>query len=419
VNGEPASRRAATSADGAGAHPWPEPVAPGPSMRAVVLPRFGPPEVLREQPIPVPAPAPGEVLVQVAAVSIGRWLDLAARAGAHPYPGFTFPHVLGAEHAGVIAVIGPEVDGWQVGERVACFPALTDGSCAHCRGGDDELCPALRLIGIHRPGADAQYVAVPARNLHRVPDQVSPAQAAALVLSGAVAMNQLRRAGFRPGQWVLVQGASSALGSLTAGLARHLGGRVIATSRSNAKMKRLAQLDVDAILDPTSAGFGPALRELTAGRGADIVVDNLAEPRVWAASLAGLAAGGTLVSSGAFLGPQVQVDLRRLYLQGQRIVGVHTGNRASVSALWAEVARGFRPVLDAAFPLGQAAAAHRYLEAGQNVGRVGLLVPQPTAPGRQARPARPARPAAAAEPGLTPIPGHQRPAAAGREEPCA
>jgi hypothetical protein len=90
---------AATST--AGRDSWP-PVRPSPMMRAVVLPD-GPPDVLREKTLPTPVPAACEVLVQVAAVSIGRLVDLAARAGRHPYPGFSFPHVLGAEHAGVVA----------------------------------------------------------------------------------------------------------------------------------------------------------------------------------------------------------------------------------------------------------------------------------------------------------------------------
>ena len=108
------------------------------------------------------------------AVSIGRLLDVAARAGRHPYPGFAFPHVLGAEHAGVIAAIGPGVTGWQVGQRVAAFPVVTDGTCHYCLLGYDELCENLQLIGIHRAGAYAQYVAVPARNLHVVPADISP-----------------------------------------------------------------------------------------------------------------------------------------------------------------------------------------------------------------------------------------------------
>jgi len=356
---------------------WPAAIPPAATMRAVVLPEFGKPDVLREAVVATPAPAAGEVLVQVAAVSIGRVLDVAARAGRHPYPGFQFPHVLGAEHAGVVAALGPAVTGWRLGERVAAFPVITDGTCYYCQRGYDEVCENLKLIGIHLPGAYAQYVAVPTRNLHPVPADISPEQATGLALSGAVAMNQLQRSGFEAGDWVLVQGASSALGSLTASLALHLGGHVIVASRSPAKRDRLAALRADAVLDPAAPDFAAQVRSLTGGRGANIVIDNLGDADLWQTSVASLAPTGTLVSSGAFLGGNVRIDLSRLYQQAQRVIGVRTGSQASVAALWAEVDRGFRPVLDTTFPLEEASGAHRYLEDGRNVGRVSLVIPQP------------------------------------------
>ncbi len=356
---------------------WPAVVRPGPTMRAVVIRGFGPPDVLRVETVPTPEPAPGEVLVQVAAVSVGRFLDVTARAGRHPYPGYTFPHVFGAEHAGVVAEVGPGVDGALVGRRVAVFPNVTDGTCTLCRRGYDELCPALELIGMHRPGAYAHYVAVPVANLHEVSDDLTPEQATNLALAGPLVLNQLRRAHFESGQWVLVQGAAGALGSLTVSLLRHLGGHVIATSRSAAKRRKLLDLGAEAVLDPAT-DVVEQVHDLTDGRGADIVIDSLGEPAVWATSMASVTTGGFVVTSGAFLGPQVTVDLSRLYLRGQHIVGVRTGNAAGVAALWAEVAKGFRPVVGTTFPLEDAARAHRLLEDDAALGRIALLVEQCT-----------------------------------------
>lgn len=353
---------------------WPDVVPPGETMQAVVIHGFGPPDVLHAEQVLTPQPAAGEALVQVAAVSVGRFLDVSARAGQHPYPGYTFPHIFGAEHAGVVATVGPGVDEALIGSKVASFPNVIDGTCEQCRRGQDELCVSLQLLGMHRPGAYAQYVAVPAGNLHPVPDGVTPEQATGLVLSGALAMNQLQRARFEPGQWVLVQGAAGALGSITASLVLHLGGHVLAVSRSAGKRQQLLELGVDAVLDPAAGDVAEQVLTRTAGRGADIVVDNLGEPGVWASSMASVAAGGFVVSSGAFLGHEVPVDLRRLYIRGLHIVGVRTGNAASARALWAEVARGFRPVLGQTFPLEQAARAHRLLEADATFGRVALLV---------------------------------------------
>lgn len=355
-------------------HDWPAPLAPGTDMRAVVMRAFGAPDVLRLETVRTPEPAAGEVLVQVAAVSVGRFLDVAARGGRHPYPGYTFPHIFGAEHAGVVATLGRDVDPGWLGKRVAVFPNVSDGTCRLCLRGYDELCPALQLIGMHRPGAYAQYVAVPTTNLHEVPAGITPEQASGLALSGAVVLNQLQRSGFTRGQWVLVQGAAGALGLLTVALVLHLGGHVIASSRRASKRSALLELGVDAALDPSDTDFVAKVQALTGGFGADLVVDNLGAVDIWTLSLASLASGGTVVSSGAFLGRDVPVDLRQLYIRGQRILGVRTGNLASVAALWEEVGRGFRPILGTTFPLEQAEHAHRVLEGDDNVGRVSLLV---------------------------------------------
>lgn len=354
-------------------NPWPPRRDVGTTMRAMVMESFGEPEVLQPWDVPVPELRPDEVLVQVAAVSVGRLLDLTARAGKHPYARFAFPHILGAEHSGQIAALGSEVSGLSVGQHVAGFPVVTCGRCRMCERGYDELCPGLEIIGTHRPGAYADYVAVPASNVYLLPDLLEPVAACALALGGAVAMNQLMRADMRPGEWVVVQAAPSALGSITAMLARHLGAQVIVTSRVPEKRSQLEQMGFDHVLDGTDEQFARQVHDLTSGEGADIVVDNIGDPVLWRNSQSALRRGGTLVSSGAFMGHEVPVNLQALYSLGQRIVGVRTANRASAGRLWEEVARGFVPPVAATFPLSEAAAAHRFLEANLNVGRVVLL----------------------------------------------
>lgn len=353
---------------------WPEPLPVPESMRAMVFRRFGPPEVLEQAVIDTPRPGPGEVLVQVAAVSIGRLLDLTARAGHHPYANFQLPHVLGADHSGVVASLGDGVESVRVGDRVAVFPVVTCGACPSCAEGREEACASLSLIGTHRPGAYAEYCVAPARNVHRIPDDIPPAMAASLALVGPVAANQLAQAGLRPGHWVLIQGAASALGSTTAALARYLGARIIATSRSAEKRKALSAAGADVVLDATAPDFAAHVREATGGHGADIAIDNLGDPTVWDATIDALARGGIVVTSGAFLGGKVQLDLLRLYSNCQRVIGVRTGNAAAVKALWTQAEHGFRAVLDRTFPIAHAADAHRYLEDDSNVGRVALTL---------------------------------------------
>ena len=352
---------------------WPELRTIPAEMTAVTFRKHGGPDVLRIEVLPVPTLDADEVLVQVAAVAVGRLLDLAARAGTHPYAKFSFPHVLGAEHSGVVAAVGPEVTSVQVGDRVAGFPVVTCRTCRQCLSGRDELCQSLKIIGTHRQGAYAEYVAVPASNLHHVPKGLDPIDTVALALGPAVAMNQLRRAEMKAGDWVVVQAATSALGSVSAALARHLGANVIVTSRDDDKRRRLNELGFEHVLDGTTADFPDHVRRLSGG-GAQVVVDNIGDVDLWRNSQLALAPGGVVVSSGAFAGHDVPVDLKRLYSLGQSVIGVRTGNRESCRLAWTEVERGFRAPATTTFPLADSAPAHQFLEEDLNVGRVALVV---------------------------------------------
>lgn len=355
--------------------PWPAVAAAPPStMRALVLTAFGEPEVLQIQELPTPEPAPDEVLVRVAAAGVGRLLDVVARSGRHPYAKLTPPHVLGGECAGTVAALGAEVVGLSVGDHVAVFQSIVTVEDDLVRRGLSDLSPGLEILGIHRRGSDAEYVAVPARNVTVVPAGIGPEDAAALAGVGPVATNQFARVGgIGPGSKVIVHAASSGLGSTTALLAHHLGATVIGTSRSEAKRETLRGLGLTHVLDGCAPDFVARAREILGG-GADLVVDNLGDQQLWDGGFDALAPSGAIVSSGAFLGHTVQLNLQRLYSMGIRVVGVRTGTYASARALWDAAADGFRTALDRTFPLEEAAEAHRRVEAGGNVGRV-LLAP--------------------------------------------
>jgi NADPH:quinone reductase-like Zn-dependent oxidoreductase len=339
-------------------------------MRAVVLREFGGPEVLQVEELPDPEPAPGEVLVRVSAVCIGRLLDLAARAGKLPFAKIEFPHVLGAESAGRVEALGEGVDEPAVGTRVAVSPVVTCGTCRFCSAGDEHVCPDLELFGIHRDGAYAEYIAVPEANVRPIPDDVSDADAAAIALSGATGRHQLDEAGVGEGTWVLVQAASSAIGSVTAALAVHRGARVIGTTRQDWKLDRIRELGVAAALNHEEEGFVEEVLRLTGGEGADVVVDNIGNPELWKKSVQATRRGGTIVTSGAFMGGQCDLDVRSLYTFSQRIIGLRTHDRQSFQRVWEDVDKGVRAPVDRTFPLDEASAAHEYVEGSENVGRV-------------------------------------------------
>ena len=347
------------------------------AMSAVVFDAFGPADVLRIDTVPVPEVAAGEVLVRVAAVCVGRFLDVSLRAGRHPVKP-ALPHVLGvgSSAAGTVVAVGTGVSEIDVGQHVAVWPVLGCGNCEACIEGSKEACPTLRIDGVHSTrrlrrvhrgrrgrGLVAARGPGPGHRRGRRPRRAGGDEPAA-------------PGGPARGRWVLVAGAASALGATTAELARHLGARVIGTSRAAWKRERLLAMGLEAALDPTAEGFVDEVRALTGGAGVAVAVDDLGDPDIFARLTDVLAPQGVLVSSGAFLGGTVPLNLARLYTLNERILGVRTGNDARALALWAEVARGFRPVVDRAFPLAEAAEAHRFLEADDNMGRIVLITGQ-------------------------------------------
>ncbi|TML25642.1 MAG: zinc-binding dehydrogenase [Actinobacteria bacterium] len=346
-------------------------------MKAILLPRFGDPDVLEFADVPCPEPGPGQVRIRVHAVVVARTKDVALRSGRHPFArAVTLPHVPGTEHAGTVDATGAGVDPGLVGRPVAVSAVLPCGTCRACGRGRDEACPDLRLLGVHRPGGYAQFCVAPAANVVPVPDGVPFPHAAALAANGPVARAQLDAGAVGAGTTVLVLGASGALGSTVAALARFRGARVIATARLGARPDCLADVPAQARLDIDRPDLAEAVLDLTGGWGADCVVDNLGLPRLWPRYQPALAATGRVVVSGALEETPVPVGFRPLYLRNHAIIGVRTGNRADIAGLWADVRAGFRlvPALVSTMPLAQAAAAHRTVEAGRHRGQI-VLVP--------------------------------------------
>jgi NADPH:quinone reductase-like Zn-dependent oxidoreductase len=344
-------------------------------MQAIVIREHGGPEVLRPADLPIPEPARGEALVRVRAVSVGGFLDISNRKGQVAFARYSFPHVLGSEHAGEIAAFGPGADtALAVGDQVAVSNRITCGICASCRAGREEACLQLGVIGVTMPGAYAEYSVVPVGNLRRLPAGISHVEASAMIVNGPLAQHQLDLAGASQGHWVLIQATASASGSMAMRSAQHRGCRVIATSRQAWKRERLAELGADVVLDPALDDFATAVKKATGADGADVAIINIGDAHLWEQTIQSVANRGRIVSSGANFGGRAAFNARTFYERNQTIIGVRTANSESTERCWAEIERGLRPVVDEIYPLPEVAEAHRRVEAGMNVGRVVLTV---------------------------------------------
>ena len=325
---------------------------------------------------PTPAPlAPGEVRVAVRAAALSH-LDLfVVRGLSHAIP---FPHILGADGAGVVDAVANGVTRVKPGDRVMINPGISDYTCEYCRAGEHSLCVNFRLLGEHVSGTIAESVIVPEQNLGIVPVLDPPlgwAEAAAFSLVTLTAWRMLvTRAAVRAGETVLVWGIGGGVSLAALRIAKLRGARVIATSSSDAKLAVARTLGADVVLNHRTQPVAREVRLQTAGRGADVVVDSVGEA-TWEESLRSLARGGRLVTCGATAGPKVVTDVRRLFWHQFTIMGSTMGNAAEYHEIVRRLGAGqLRPIVDRVYPLADVRAAFERLERGEQLGKICLEI---------------------------------------------
>jgi NADPH:quinone reductase-like Zn-dependent oxidoreductase len=340
---------------------------------AVVLRQHGGPEVLARETIDLSEPGPREVRVRVRAVALNH-LDLWVRRGL-PHLKLEYPHRLGADIAGEIDALGPGARGAKVGDRVVVSPAVSCGVCERCLSGQDNLCRAYGILGEHTQGGYSRHVVIPDANVLPYPGELPFAQVAAVPLVFLTAWQMVvDKARVRPGQTVLVQAAGSGVSSAAIQIAKLYGARVIATVGSDAKVARARELGADHVVNYETQDFVSQVKQLTAKRGADVVIEHVGG-EVMAKSVLATTSGGRIVTCGATAGYEPKIDLRHVFFRQIEILGSTMGSRGTLFAILEQVKAGrLKPVVDRVLPLWDAREAHRILEAREAFGKVVLEV---------------------------------------------
>ena len=309
---------------------------------------------------PDPSPDPGEVLIRLRASALNH-LDVWIRMGL---PSVPKPRILGADGAGVVEALGDGVNGFELGQRVVINPGVeaADG--------------AIHVIGEHGDGTNAELIAVPATNVYPIPDGLSFEDAAAFPLVFETAYRMLiTRAALREGEWVLLWGIGGGVSTAGLAIARALGAKTIVTSSSDAKLERARELGADAVVNHATGDVKAAVREVTSGRGADVVVDSVGEA-TWRTSLDVAARDGRIAVCGATSGPNPPAALHRVWWKQLTILGSTMGTKADFEGAYELVASGRAlPVVDEVVPLAEIRAAHARLEAGEQLGKIVLSIP--------------------------------------------
>jgi NADPH:quinone reductase-like Zn-dependent oxidoreductase len=341
-------------------------------MHAVRFHRHGGLDVLVYEEAPDPPVRPGWVVVRVRACALNH-LDLWQRRGLDRVT-IPLPHISGADVAGEIAAVGEGVTEWRTGQRVMVQPGLSCGRCAACLAGEDNYCPRYDVLGYQSAGGYAELVAVPAANVIAVPDHVTDVEAAAFPLAFLTAWHMLRsRARAGTGDTVLVLAAGSGVGQAAIQVAKLVQARVIATAGGDDKLARARALGADEVIDHYREDVVQRVRQLTANRGADVIVEHVGAA-TWEKSLKCLARGGRVVTCGATTGHQTSLDLRHLFARQLSILGSYMGSKAELIQAAGLFFRGLlKPAVDSTFALADAARAHERIESSAQFGKIVLI----------------------------------------------
>lgn len=341
-------------------------------MKAIVIHRYGPPDVLQFEDVPDPEPRAGEIRIKVHAASVNRVLDVAFRGGKQVQDGITLPVIPGVDCAGIVDRVGEGVARWRIGDRVAATGVMPLEPCAEDGTG---YAGVRGMMGVQRPGGFAELVTVPAAVAAAVPEGLGFHDAAVIMRHAPTAWKLLFDcAALKAGETVLVMGAGGNLGTIGIQIAKNvIGATVIAAAGSDDRLRIGLALGADHGINYRTSDIRAEVMRITGGRGVDVLYDNIGNPDTLPQAFRCLRRGGRMVTAGAHAGPVVPIDIAHLYRNDITIRGTHGSNQADRAKCFAAAAAGqIRAQIARVLPLSRAAEAHRLIESGAEQGKIVL-----------------------------------------------
>lgn len=315
-----------------------------------------------------------DVLIDVYCAALNH-LDLWLVEGEMPGLELDSPMTLGADGAGIVAETGKHVDRVSVGERVVINAGLSCGDCEHCRKGEQSQCDSFRLLGEHVDGTYAEQVAVPAENVAPLPTGFSFEEGAAFPLVFLTAWRMLvTRAGIQAGDSVLIHGIGGGVSGAALQIASNMGGKILVTSSSRSKLDQAEDLGAHHGIHYPSESISDRVKEITKGRGVDLVVENVGA-ETWETSQKCVRKGGRIVTCGATTGPAPRTNINRIFWKQISILGSTMGSHGDFDQLveWMHTS-GTRPIIDQTYPLEDIHDAERRLQKGNQFGKIVLEI---------------------------------------------
>ncbi len=340
-------------------------------MKAIVIHKFGDFDVLKYEDIETPKPKAQHILIKVLAAGVNR-LDHYIREGSIAAE-LPFPHILGSDAAGEVAVLGEGVSGFEIGERVIPTPGFTLNS------EDDNIRPAITapsfaLPGLGTWGAYAQFMQVPAKWLVKDHSGLKPEEVATFPVPLATAVRALKVIGeVKAGDKVLIHSGASSSGSIQIQVAKALGAEVATTVREDDKGKYAKSMGADLVINTRKEDFVQAVKDWSGGQGADVVVDNLGGD-VLPKSIDAVKPFGIVVVFGFVAGTEATFNIQQFFFAQKQLRGSMASDIEDLEWGLEQVRAGrIKPSLDHTLSLNQAAEAHQLVALNKVSGTIVLL----------------------------------------------
>ena len=339
-------------------------------MKSIRFHAHGESDVLKYEDIADPKPQSGEVCVSIQAAALNH-LDIWVRKGL-PGVKLPLPRIPGSDGAGVIIECGEGVAQIKVGDRVILSPGMAE---IDCPPGSDSLSDQYQLLGLQIDGTYCEKVVVPERRVIQVSDRWSIEEWSSVSLVFLTAWRMLHTHGrLKSSDRVLIHAAGSGIGQAAIQIAKSEGAEVFTTVGANEKVKKAKALGADHVICYRDIDFADEIKRLTQDRGVDLIFEHIGL-ETWKKNVSCLAKGGRMVTCGATSGPQVEIDLRHLFMKQQTIIGSYMGSHIELLKVIELLEQGkLKPVVDKVFPLTEAGKAQDYMDSRKHFGKIVLSI---------------------------------------------